>query len=124
MDFKAFEQLIKDTASQKNLDEETLIDDLADILRLKYGISIMEKERELIDEVKNKIITRLYNTEEHTLKSREDLPLLFKLDALEKDYLTEAVDELQREGLVETDSSGISLTKEGVMKYKQFYGEI
>ncbi len=124
MDFKAFEQLIKDTASQKNLDEETLIDDLADILRLKYGISIMEKERELIDEVKNKIITRLYNTEEHTLKSREDLPRLFKLDALEKDYLTEAVDELQREGLVETDSSGISLTKEGVMKYKQFYGEI
>ena len=124
MDFKALEQLIKETASHKKIDEESIIDDVADVIRLKYGISIMEKERELIDEVKNKIITKLYNSDEHTISTRGELPVIFKLDALEKDYLDESLNELRHEGLVEQSSSSISLTKEGVMKFKQFYGEI
>jgi len=124
MEFKALEQLIKEIASQNELDQEIIIENLADILKIKYGISIMNKERELIAEVKNKVITKLYNLENHSCKTNLDLIKTFKLDLLEADYLNSALDELQREGLVKSTASEIILTKEGVMKYKEFYGEI
>ena len=124
MEFKALEQLIKEIASQNELDQEIIIENLADILKIKYGISIMNKERELIAEVKNKVITKLYNLENHTCKTNLDLIKTFKLDLLEADYLNSALDELQRESLVKSTVSEIILTKEGVMKYKEFYGEI
>ena len=124
MEFKALEQLIKEIASQNELDQEIIIENLADILKIKYGISIMNKERELIAEIKNKVITKLYNLENHSCKTNLDLIKTFKLDLLEADYLNSALDELQREGLVKSTASEIMLTKEGVMKYKEFYGEI
>jgi hypothetical protein len=124
MEFKALEQLIKEIASQNELDQEIIIENLADILKIKYGISIMNKERELIAEVKNKVITKLYNLENHSCKTNLDLIKTFKLDLLEADYLNSALDELQRESLVKSTVSEIILTKEGVMKYKEFYGEI
>lgn len=124
MEFKELEQLIKEIASQNELDKEIIIENLADILKIKYGISIMNKERELIAEVKNKVITKLYNLENHTCKTNLDLIKTFKLDLLEADYLNSALDELQRESLVKSTASEIILTKEGVMKYKEFYGEI
>ncbi len=124
MEFKELEQLINEIASQNELNKETIIENLADILKIKYGISIMSKERELIDEVKNKVITKLYNLEKHTCKVDSDLAKIFKLDLLEADYLNSALDELQRESLVISNQSAINLTKEGVMKYKEFYGEI
>jgi hypothetical protein len=124
MDFKTLEQLITETASQKAIDTTVIIDDLADILKIKYGISIMEKERDLIDEVKTKITTKLYNSENHACGSNLDLSKTFKLDALESDYLNSALDELQHEGVVLSGKSEIKLTKEGIMKFKEFYGEI
>ncbi|MCK5209875.1 MAG: hypothetical protein KAQ79_17700, partial [Cyclobacteriaceae bacterium] len=69
MEFKALEKLISETASQKDIDKDTIVEYLADILKIKYGISIIEKERDLIDEVKSKIITKLYNLEDHVLSS-------------------------------------------------------
>ena len=124
MDFKAFEQLINDTANQKNLPPSTIIEDLAEILKLKYGVSIMEKERQLIDEVKNKVITKLYNTENHMIANERALSATIKLDALELDYLKPALDELTHEGLIKIEKQEITLTSEGVMKFKTFYGEI
>lgn len=124
MDFKALEQLINDTATQNIIDKATIINDLADILKIKYGISIMEKERDFIDEVKNKIITKLYNYEDHKISSEKNLQKTFKLDALENDYLDAALNELQHEGLIIVVKSDFSLTKQGIMKFKEFYGEI
>jgi len=124
MDIKGLEQLIADIAAQQNTDKSTIIDDLADILKMKYGISIMAKERELIDDVKMKVITKLYNSELQKINAQSDLTKTFKLDLLEIDYIDTAQDELEHEGLIKKSKSAISLTKEGVMKFKTFYGEI
>jgi hypothetical protein len=124
MKFKDLEKLIAKTASQKNIDKAMITDDLSDILRIKYGISIMDKERDLIDEVKNKIITRLYNSEDQLINADADLQKVYKLDLLENDYINFAMDELEHEGLVKVTKKNINLTKEGIMKFKEFYGEI
>lgn len=124
MEFQDLEKLIAKTASQKNLDKTLIIEDLADILKIKYGISILEKERDLIDEVKNKIITKLYNSEDQIVNSDAELPKVYKLDLLENDYINFAMDELQQEGLVKVSKKSINLTKEGIMKFKEFYDEI
>ncbi len=84
----------------------------------------MEKERNLIDEVKIKIITKLYNSEDHKASSAANNSKLFKLDLLENDYLNAALEEAQQEGLVSLSKTRFSLTREGVMKFKEFYGEI
>jgi hypothetical protein len=124
MKFKDLEKLIAKTASQKNIDKAIITGDLSDILRIKYGISIMDKERDLIDEVKNKIITRLYNSEDQLINADVDLQKVYKLDLLENDYINFAMDELEHEGLVKVTKKNINLTKEGIMKFKEFYGEI
>ncbi|NJN26198.1 MAG: hypothetical protein HC819_09575 [Cyclobacteriaceae bacterium] len=124
MEFKELEKLITEIADQNKLNKEMVIENLADILKIKYGISIMDKERDLIDEVKNKVITKLYNLENHTCSADGQLEKTFKLDMLEADYLGSAMDELQREGLVISEQFKMSLTKEGIMKFKEFYGEI
>ena len=124
MDIKGLEQLIADIAAQQNTDQSTIIDDLADILKMKYGISIMAKERELIDDVKMKVITKLYNSEMQKIYALSDIARTFKLDLLEVDYVDTAMDELEHEGLLSKSKSSISLTREGVMKFKTFYGEI
>lgn len=124
MEFEEFEKLISETASQNNVDKDSILEDLADIIKLKYGYSIMEKERDLINEVKNKVITKLYNSEDQKINADAGIQKKFKLDVLENDYLNSALDELQTEGLALVTKTNVSLTKEGVMKFKQFYGEI
>lgn len=124
MEFGALEQLISETASEKGIEKAVIVTDLADILKIKYGISIMEKERNLIDEVKTKIMTKLYNTDSHIAQSADDYAKLFKLDLLENDYVDSALEEMQQEGLATVSKTQLSLTKAGVMKFKEFYGEI
>lgn len=124
MEFKELEQLISQTAAQKGVDPAVLTADLADILKIKYGAQIMEKERELLDEVKTKIITKLYNTEEHKISEDLDLLKIFKLDRLETDYFDNAISELVQEGVVNKNKGVYILTNEGIMKFKEFYGEI
>ena len=124
MDIRQLTQLIKETAAQKEVQEEVIIDDLIGILKMKYGISIMEKEREFIDEVKMKIITRLYNVENQKVSNSIDLSKEFKLDLLEADYLDAAREELQSEGLVKISKGELCITRQGVMKFKEFYGEV
>ena len=97
MEFKTLEQLISDTATQKAIDKTTIIQDLAEILKVKYSVSIMDKERDIIDEVKTKVITKLYNTDNNSISSSNDLKKSFKLDLLEIDYLSNAIDELLQE---------------------------
>ncbi len=124
MELSSLEKLIEEISSQKGLSNSELIEDLTDFLKLKYGISIMAKERDLIDEVKSKVITKLYNSENHFVGSKVDLSKSFKLDLLEIDYLSTATEELIHEGLITEKNSEIALTKEGAMKFKEFYGEI
>ena len=76
MELSSLEKLIEEISSEKGLSNSELIEDLTDFLKIKYGISIMEKERDLIDEVKNKVITKLYNSENHFIGSKVDLDML------------------------------------------------
>ena len=124
MEFKALERLISDTANQKGIDKGTITEDLADFLKIKYSISIMEKERDIIDEVKNKVITKLYNADNNSISSGDNLQKSFKLDLLEIDYLSTGIDELIQEGILKFSKAKYILTKEGAMKFKEFYGEI
>jgi len=124
MDFKGLEQLISEIANQKGVDKKIITEDLADFLKSKYSVSIMEKERDIIDEVKTKVITKLYNSDNHSVSSSKDLNKSFKLDLLEIDYLGTAIDELIQEGAVKSSKAEYVLTKVGVMKFKEFYGEI
>lgn len=124
MDFRALEQLISDTANQKGIAKHVITEDLADFLKVKYSVSIMEKERDIIDEVKTKVITKLYNSDRNSVSSSKDLQKSFKLDLLEIDYLDTAIDELLQEGTIKSLKAEYLLTKEGVMKFKEFYGEI
>ncbi len=124
MDFKLLSALITEAASSRNTDVEVIIDDLAEIVKLKYGVAILEKERELIDEVKIKVITKLYNAENHEASVKGDTGKTFKLDVLENDFLKSALQELQSEGLIVISGNDPQLTKEGVLKFKKFYGEI
>jgi hypothetical protein len=124
MEFKALEKLILDIANQKGIAKKAITEDLADFLRSKYSVSIMEKERDLIDEVKNKVITKLYNADNNSVSSSDDLKRAFKLDLLEIDYLDTAIDELIQEDALKSSKAAYVLTKVGVMKFKEFYGEI
>lgn len=124
MDFKILSALITEAASRSNADVAVIIYDLAEIVKLKYGVAILEKERELIDEVKIKVITKLYNAENHTASVKGYTAKTFKLDVLENDFLKSAIQELLSEGLITLDVNDLQLTKEGVLKFKKFYGEI
>jgi hypothetical protein len=124
MDFKILSAIINEAASRSNTDVDVIIDDLAEIVKLKYGVAILEKERELIDEVKIKVITKLYNADNHTASVKGDTGKTFKLDALENDFLKAALQELQSEGLIALSGNDQQLTKEGIFKFKKFYGEI
>lgn len=124
MEFRALEQLISVTANQKGIDKNVITEDLADFLKVKYSVSIMEKERDIIDEVKTKVITKLYNSDRNSVSSSKDLQRSFKLDLLEIDYLDTAIDELLQEGIIKSSKAEYLLTKEGAMKFKEFYGEI
>ena len=125
MDIQALDKLIDKIAKDKSISREALIDELGDILKLKYDITLMNKERNIVDEVRNKLLTRLYNTDGHVItKSTANEKSYYRLDELEYQYLSNALEELTREGLVEDDPKQTLLTDAGILKYKQFYGEI
>lgn len=125
MNIDELKQIIEKIATDKKLDPEELIAELAEIAKLKYGATLVEKERMIIDEVKNKILTRLYNTDEHKIDKHESDEIKhYRLDGLEAKYLNSALEELVGEGLAQSENRETSLTEAGILKYKQFYGEI
>ncbi len=125
MNIKELEQTIEKIAAEKKMNIEDLIDEMAESIKLKHGVTRVEKERAIIDEVKNKILTRLYNTYEHTINKLESDEIRhYRLDGLEARYLDMALEELVSEGLAQSDKKETKLLDAGVLKYKQFYGEI
>jgi hypothetical protein len=124
MNIEELKQLVHSIANEKKINASDILHDIADFVRLKYGITYIEKERALIDETKNKIITRLYNTDNHTLfKKNTNQIKHFKLDMLEADFLEKALEELSQEGLVINNTDSILLTRTGILHYKEFFGE-
>ncbi len=124
MNIEELEQLVQSIAKEKKINASDILLDIADFVKLKYGITYIEKERALIDETKNKIITRLYNTDNHTLfKKNTDQIKHFKLDLVEADFLEKALEELSQEGLVLNNSDSLLLTRTGILQYKEFFGE-
>jgi hypothetical protein len=125
IDLSDLANLIVRIAGEKGIQPEDLVSELTEILKMKYGITLHEKERAIIDVVRTKIITRLYNTEGHAIDRRSiDAIRHYRLDELEGGYLELAENELLSEGLLERDGRRLRLSQPGILKYKEFYGEI
>ena len=61
----------------------------------------MERERVLVDELKNKIVTRPYNFEDHQVDLKDlDNKEAFKAEALDLGFIERAEQELGSEGLI------------------------
>lgn len=125
MKFQDLQQLIERASVNTTIPTETIIQDLAQIVKIKYGELILEKEREIIEELKNKIITRLYNFEDHNISFRQiKKENAYKGDRIEIPFIEKAEEELHTEGMVVLKENEITLTDAGIVKYKSFYGEM
>ncbi|MCC5929953.1 MAG: hypothetical protein JJU28_11960 [Cyclobacteriaceae bacterium] len=125
MQFQDLQQIIERASVNTAIPAEVIIDDLAQIVKIKYGELILEKEREVIEELKNKIVTRLYNFEDHSISfSQIKKETAYKADSIEAPYIEKAEEELRAEGIVELKGNSIVLTNPGIVKYKSFYGEM
>ena len=125
MHIDEFKDLISKIALQERRQEEDVLEECAEILKIKYGVLLIEQERALVDELKNKIVTRLYNYENHSLELAElNKKEAFKADTLDMDFMERAEQELVVEGLIEKTSNSIALTEAGIVKFKSFYGEM
>ena len=125
MQFEVLMEQIARISVDTGIPPGSLVAELSDILKLKYGGLLLEKERELVIEVRSKILTRLYNTDGHTIDlGKADANRHFRLDELENRYLDNAVGELLAEGLLAQEGRRVRLTDAGVLKYKEIYGEL
>jgi hypothetical protein len=125
MKFQDLQKIIEQASLNTTIPVETINDDLAQIVKIKYGELILEKEREIIEELKNKIITRLFNFEDHRISFRQiKKENAYKADRIEIPFIEKAEEELHAEGMVELKDTSILLTNPGVVKYKSFYGEM
>jgi hypothetical protein len=125
MQFEVLMEQIARISADTGIQPGSLVAELSDILKLKYGGLLLEKERDLINEVRTKILTRLYNTDGHTIDlGTADANRHFRLDELEGRYLDNALGELLAEGLLAQEGRRIRLSDAGVLKYKEIYGEL
>ncbi len=125
MNIQILKKLIDKAVETSKIPEEAIIDDLAQIVQLKYGVFLLEKERSLVDELKTKIITRLYNLEHQTLTlNKMPKEQAYKADNLEIQYLEKAESELEAESIITRNDKQVVLTSVGILKYKEFYAEI
>ncbi len=116
---------IDNIASNQKIEKEVIIDDIIEILKIKYGEILLEKEQELVAELKNKIVTRLYGYENHTVDtSKVDKAEVYHADRIDMGFAEKAEGELMAEGLLENNGKTIKLTDAGILKYKKFYGEV
>ncbi len=122
------EDLLKtiDTISRnQKIEKGVIIDDLIDILKIKYGETLLEREQALVSELKNKIITRLYGYENHRVDmGKVDKAKIYHADRIDMGFAEKAEGELIAEGLLLADGKTLQLTDAGIVKYKKFYGEV
>ena len=112
-------------AKNQKIEKGIIIDDLIEILKIKYGEMLLEREQALVSELKNKIITRLYGYENHRVDmSRVDKAKIYNADRIDMEFAEKAEGELVAEGLLLADGKTLQLTDSGIMKYKKFYGEV
>ena len=116
---------IDNIAQNQKIEKEVIIDDIIEILKIKYGEILLEKEKELVAELKNKIVTRLYGYENHQVDiSKVNLAQVFHADRIDMEFAEKAEGELIAEGLLVKEEKNLKLTDAGIMKYKKFYGEV
>jgi len=125
MTIEDLNKTIENISKNQKIEKGVIIDDIIDILKIKYGEILLEKEKELVFELKNKIITRLYSFDDHSIPANHaSKKEIYKADRLDMNFLEKAENELVAEGLLENDGQNLRLTNSGVLKYKSFYGEV
>ena len=125
MEFKELETLITElsTSSEKSVTEITQA--LADFAKVKYGSITTEQEQAIIKSVQEKLITGLYRMTNHSyVTSRPDYKNKFGFDELEMDYLEKAANELGELEILEGNQNYTKLSKSGILKAKELFGEI
>jgi len=98
---------------------EEILDDLKSYVELKYERKLEEKELEIISDLKDKLIERLYRLPRHEFILRNTaIEKKFHFDELEMKYLNQCLSELHHEGLIETNYM-VKLTEKGILRAKE-----
>ena len=119
MTIEELNKTIENISKNQKIEKGLIIDDIVDILKIKYGEILLEKEKELVSELKNKIVTRLYGFDNHAIPANHSNKKdIYKADRLDMNFLEKAENELMAEGLLENDGQNLKLTNSGILKYR------
>lgn len=121
MNINELEKKIKQIASEKNIKEQEIINGILANLEEVYSLKDhSENDRQIIDGIKQKIVTTLLNCENQKkiVNQATKYNELFDLDRVEMDLLNDAWNELEADRDVFSLAFEIGLTDEGIRKYR------
>lgn len=125
MKIEELKNLVEQLSETSGVNQDEILQDLADFAQLKYGKNISENERKIIETVKEKLIKGLYKMRDNSyVTSRPDYGEKFGLDRLELNVLKQAGDELEKEDLLDGNENYVKLTDKGVLEAKKLRGDL
>lgn len=125
MNIQDLEKILNQIAESKNIEISDIIEKMSDYAELRYSNCIEENDRKIIDTVKTKILKGLYKMPNHSyVTSKPNYKEKFKLDNLENEKVTHAVNELYSEGLIDGNENYAELTKNGILEVKILTGNL
>lgn len=122
---KELEALIDQLSVTSQKSKAEIIADLSEIATLKYGKAFTDNQRQLIENIQRKLITSLYKRSGHEYVSRRaDWKKDFGFDNADMELFEQAARELLNAGILEMGEYYTKLTNEGILKAKEFFGEL
>lgn len=121
MNINELEKKIKQIASAKNIREQEIINGILSNLEQVYSPKDhSEKDRQIIDGIKRKIVTTLFNcdNQKKNVNQATKYDELFDLDRVEMGLVNDAWNELEADRDVFSLAYEIGLTDEGIRKYR------
>ncbi|SHN21088.1 hypothetical protein [Flavobacterium xinjiangense] len=122
MTIQDLQKKIDEIATYENIDQQEIINGIMANLEIKYKkANYSEEDKKLIEELKTKILTKLYSLPEHKklINHMTKFDELFGLDKLEFKLLNNAFNELEAEGDVYSLEYEIGLKEQGIRKTRK-----
>ncbi len=125
MTLEELEQILEQLSESTGIDQEDLIQTLADYAQLKYGNNLTAAERGIINNLKEKLLIGYYDMPNHSYVARRpNYKEKFELDDLEMSLLESAFNELGQEGLIHGNENYTQLTDNGILRAREIRGTI
>jgi len=125
MTLDEFNQLINELSANCNISESDILDSVADSARLKFGKVTSADERNLIDQIKERLILGYYQMPNHSyVTSRPDYKAKFGFDDFDMKFISNAAEELENEKLIAGNDNYIALTEKGIIQAKRLKGQL